>query len=433
MNRPVTRRKFLQDSAAIAAGFCLAGPVAARGQSANNKLNIGVIGVANRAADNIRRVNTENIVAICDVDETFLARAGEEYPRAKRYKDFRVLLEQKDIDAVVISTPDHTHAFATVMALHSGRHVYCEKPLTHSVHEARVVATMTAANPKLATQMGIQIHAGANYRRVVELIQSGAIGPVRECHVWTGRSREGAAGEMQTQPVPRHLDWDLWVGPAPMRPYHSDYHPRNWRAWWNFGAGTLGDLGCHYMDLVHWALKLRIPNSIEAKGPPVHPEITPTSMMARYIYPAPDRNLVAGSTINVTWYDSGLKPGLVEEGTAPNWPNGILFVGAKGMLLADYVKHILLPEETFAGFEPPAPFIPDSIGHHQEWIRACKTGDPASCDFDYSTALTEAVLLGNVAYRTGRRLEWDAAAMRATNAPEADEFIRREHRAGWKI
>jgi predicted dehydrogenase len=427
--RFLTRRDFLRGTTMAAAGLWLGARNAwGRNESPNNKLNIGIIGTANRAQSNIAGVEGQNIVAVCDIDDNYLAAIKQKFPAAKGYNDFRKLLDQKNIDAVVISTADHTHAVVTVAALKSGRHVYCEKPLAHTVAEARLSAH-TAAKYKLATQMGTQIHAHSNYRRVVELVQHGDIGPVKECHVWCEKSWSGGDRPTDTPPVPANLHWDLWLGPAPERPYNPEYLPKNWRRWWDFGNGTLGDMGCHFMDLAYWALKLRYPLTVEAEGPPVSAETTPAWLIVHYEYEAREKM----PPVRVTWYDGGKRPELVMRGTVPNWRNGVLFVGEKGMLLADYDKHKLFPEATFADFVPPAPFIAESVGHYEEWIRACKTGSPTSCNFDYSGALSEAVLLGNVAYRTGQKIEWDAHALKAKGCKEAANYIHREYRKGWSV
>jgi predicted dehydrogenase len=365
-------------------------------------------------------------VALCDIDDKLLAAAAADFPGAKTYNDFRKLLDQADIDAVTVCTPDHIHAPASLGAIRRGKHVYCEKPLTHSVFEARQLA-QAAAEAKVATQMGTQIHAGDNYRRVVEVIRSGAIGPVTEVHTWAGRAWGGGDRPTETPPIPAHLHWDLWLGPAPQRPYHSTYLPANWRKWWDFGGGNIADMACHHMDLPFWALDLRGPTTIEAEGPPVHPETCPLGLIVRYEYPQRGEQ----PPVKLTWYDGDLIPSTIHDiGTGGG---GNLFVGEKGMLWADYGSYRLFPESQFADYEPPQPTIPSSIGHHAEWIAACKTGSPTLCNFDYSGALTEAVLLGNVAYRTSERLEWDAANLKAANCPAADEYLRRDYRAGWDI
>ena len=396
--------------------------------SPNEKLNIGIIGTAGRAEANIGGVSHQNIVAVCDIDDLLLGKMSDRFPAAKTYNDFRKLLDQEGIDAVVVSTADHVHAVASVMAMKRGKHVYCEKPLSHSVYEARVVAE-TAAKAKVATQMGTQIHATDNYRRVVELVRSGAIGPVGECHVWCGKTWSGGERPKDTPPVPKSLHWDLWIGPAPERPYSPIYQPANWRRWWDFGSGTLGDMACHYMDLPFWALALKHPTAVAAEGPPVHPETTPEWMIVRYEFPARGDQ----PPVKLSWYDGGKRPALFAEGKLPRWGDGVLFIGDKGMLIADYSNHRLLPEADFKDFKPPEPTIPNSTGHYHEWITACKTGSPTTCNFAYSGALTETVLLGNVAYRTGKKLAWDAAGLHASNCPDADPYLRREYRKGWSL
>ena len=443
--RRTSRRTFLKTTAAVAAST-LAAPAIVRGRGLNEKLNIAIIGAGGRGGGNLGEVAGENIVALCDVYEPTLARAGERFPQARKEKDFRKIFDHAgEFDAVVVSTCEHTHAFATLAALQLDKHVYCEKPLTHNIWEARVIRE-EAAKHKVATQMGIQIHAGNNYRRVVELIQTGAIGPVKECHVWVGRTwgwqptAEAAKkyGDIvfsnerptESQPPPAGLDWDLWLGPAPQRPYHSVYFPGpKWYRWWDFGNGTMSDLGSHWNDLPFWALKLQAPLTIEASGQPVHAEIAPASMQATYEY-GPREGMPA---VKLTWYQGQNRPPMWTEGAIPKWDSGVLFVGEKGLLLSDYGKHVLLPEKEFADFKRPEPFIPNSIGHHAEWVRACKTGEPTTCNFEYSGWLTEANHLGNVAYRVGKKLEWDAANLKAKNCPEADPLIKREYRQGWKL
>ncbi len=440
MNKHLTRRNFLVSSAAATATFWISGcasktgglreePVSqGRKLSPNEKLNIGMVGTAAQAGWNLSQVASQNIVALCDIDDKFLDAAVQKYPGAKKYNDFRLMLERSDLDAVVIGTPDHTHAVATVAALKSGRHVYCEKPLTHTISECRIVRE-TARQHKRVTQLGTQIHAGNNYRRVVELIQTGAIGPVREVHTWVGASYGGKQRPKETPPVPPNLHYDLWLGPVEERPYSPEYLPFAWRNWWAFGGGALADFGCHHMDLPHWALELRAPLSAEAEGPPVDPECPPVWLIVRYEYPARGKK----PPVKLTWYHGGKRPPQLAEGKVPKWGDGNLFVGEKGMLLASYDKHMLLPEADFADFKRPDPFIPNSIGHHKEWIEACKTGGPTTCNFDYSGALTEAALLGNVAFRAGKKIHWDAARLKAKNCPEADEFIQHHYRAGWRL
>jgi predicted dehydrogenase len=430
----------------MVAGVALLGaPAILSAQSPGRKLNLAIIGCGGRGGANLKEMSGENIVVLCDVNEVNLDAAAVKFPNARKFVDFRkVFDEAKDIDAVVVSTAEHTHAFATMLALKAGKHVYCEKPLTHSVWEARQIIE-AAKRARVVTQMGTQIHAGNNYRRVVELVQSGAIGPVTEVHVWVSRAwglqsseKAKANGDRaitqerptEAMPIPAGLHWDLWLGPAPERAFNEVYFPGpKWYRWWDFGGGTMSDLGSHWNDLPFWALKLRHPLTIEGKGPPAHPEIAPASFEATYEY-GPRENLPA---VKLTWYQGENKPPQFRDHLIPQWANGVLFVGAKGMLLSDYGKHILLPEQDFKNFKPPEPFIPNSIGHHAEWINACKTGGPTTCHFDYSGALTEANHLGNVAYRVGKKISWDAERLMVTNAPEAAKLIRREYRKGWAL
>ena len=439
MHRQLNRRDFLRRAALSGSGLViLSNSRLVRGTEANSKLNIAAIGIGGRGAANVNGVAGENIVALCDIDGKRAAKSFEQFPNAKQYKDFRVMLDEmhNKIDAVVIGTPDHTHAPPAVMAMKLGKHCYCEKPLAHSVYEARTMANVAREN-NLVTQMGTQIHAGGNYRRAVELMQSGAIGPVRDVHVWLGANFAGPAkptdmsqpdAPTDRPPVPETLDWDLWLGPASYRHYHPAYAPFAWRYWWNFANGQLGDFFCHYCDLAFWALKLRHPTTVEATGP-VHAESAARWTIARQQYPA--RGDLPPVTL--TWYNGGGYPDLVREKNIPQWGNAVLFIGDKGMLIADYGKHKLLPEEKFADFEPPDPFIANSIGHHREWVEACKTGGPTTCNFSYSGALTEAALLCNVALRTGKKLNWDAKKLKAEGCPEADPFIQRQYRQGWKL
>jgi predicted dehydrogenase len=436
----LSRRRFLQASAALgAAGLSLPLVQAAiKKGSPNERLHVGAIGVAGQGGSDMYQIADAGaeIVALCDVDERRTGAARKRFPRAKYYKDFRKMIDAGGLDAVVVGTPDHIHAIATMAALKADLHVFCEKPLTHTVHEARLVAE-TAARKKRVTQMGTQIHAGDNYRRVVELIQTGTIGPVKEVHVWCSTSWGGGDRPKETETVPAGLDWDRWLGPAPVRPYYHGpnkagngvYEPFNWRRWWDFGGGTLADMACHYMDLPFWALGLRHPTKVAAEGPRLHPETTATWMIVRYEFPARDKQ----PAVKLTWYDGGRQPALVTEGKVPRWGSGVLFIGERGMLVADYGRHQLLPEKQFEGFMPPRPFIKSSVGHYREWVEACKNGGPTTCNFGYSGALAEAVLLGNVSYRLGKPLTWDAKHLRAINEKDADRFIHKEYREGWSL
>jgi predicted dehydrogenase len=431
MPNRLSRRRFLQTTALGAAGLSTTLAFAAEKKPpASERLAVGVIGVAGQGEHDWKNIHAggAEIVALCDVDESRTKKARETFPHAAFHSDFRRLIDQKGLDAVLVATPDHTHAPATLAALRAGLHVFCEKPLTHTVYEARLVAE-TAAKHKRVTQMGTQIHGGDNYRRVVELIQSGAIGTVREVHVWVKTSYGGGIDRpKEKQKAPPGLHWDLWLGPAPERPYNSAYVPFWWRGWWDFGGGALADMACHHMDLPFWALKLRHPTKITAEGPPPHPESTSKGLIVHYEFPARGQL----PPVQLTWYDGGKRPALFAQGKLPEWGDGSLFVGSKGMLLAGYGNRKLLPEKEFADFKPPAPFIPNSIGHYKEWVEACKTGGPTTCNFDYSGALTEAVLLGNVAYRLGKPIEWDAKHFK-TNEAGAEKFLRPVYRKPWML
>jgi predicted dehydrogenase len=440
----ITRRKFCATTLATAGA--LAAPAILRGQNLNSKLNIAMIATGGRGGANLNSVSSENIVSLCDVNARALDGAGEKHPKARKFVDFRQVFDHaKEFDAVVVSTCEHTHAFATMLALDQDKHVYCEKPLTHSIYEARKIREAAGKKPHLTTQMGIQMHASENYRRVVELVQSGAVGPIREAHVWVSRawglqSEEAAKRNKDivfaenrppaADPIPAGLDWDLWLGPAPERPFNNVYFPGpKWYRWWDFGSGTMSDLGSHWNDLPFWALQLKSPLTIEASGPPPHAEIAPASMTAIYEY-GPRGDLPA---VKLSWHQGEDKPAIWKKGGIPQWSNGCLFIGDKGMLLADYSKYLLLPESDFKGFQPPPKTLPRVAGHHAEWIAACKDGKQSSANFEYSGWLTEANHLGNVAYRVGKKIEWDADKMRATNAPEADRIIRRAYRPGWDL
>jgi len=441
-----SRRQFLKTTAASTAvlGF----PAITRAKSPNAKLQVGLIGVGGRGRGHVNACRYEDIVSLCDVNATNLKGAQTVAPEARTHKDMRDFFGKlEDIDAVVVSTTEHTHAFATLPALQAKKHVYCEKPLTRDVHECRII-TEAAAKAGVQTQMGTQIHAGENYRRVVELIQAGAIGPVSEVHTWVSRAwgwQTPAEARrfrdiISTQdtpkkglPVPAHLDWDLWIGPAPFRPFHTDYFPGpRWYRWWDFGNGTMSDLGSHRNDLPWWALKLDVPLTIEPlSGPEPHHDIAPASMSVKYTFAARGDGYPA---VEHTWYQGTQKPDIWHDGGIPKWGNGSLFIGKDGMLLADYGKHVLLPEKKFKDYKRPKKSIPPSPGQQAEWIRACKGEGPEPlCHFGYSGPLTEANHLGNVAYRAGKKLEWEPKKMKFPNAPEAEKYLGRTYRKGWKL
>jgi len=421
MTHPLHRRHFLLSSAAAVGAATL--HAADKPTPPSEKLRVGIIGVAGKGESNWTPLTAAGaeIVAGCDVDESRIAKFKTANPKAAFHTDFRKLLDAKGLDAVVVSTPDHMHALPTLMALRAGLHVYCEKPLTHTVAEARLIAE-TAAKHKCITQMGTQIHAGSNYRRVVELVQSGAIGTVTEAHVWVPTVYGGNGMRPAEEAVPKTLNWDLWLGTALDRPYSKRYVPFSWRHYWAFGGGALNDMACHYMDLPFWALKLRHPTHVEAEGSPVTTETAADWLRVKYDFPGQ----------KLYWYDGGKRPSQIADGKAPDWKAGVLFVGDKGMLISDYSRYQLLPEKQFEGFKKPDPFIPDSVGHHREWVVACRSGKPTTCNFDYSGALTETIFLGTVGYRSGKSFDWNAAKLTANDAA-AQAFVSKEYRKGWEV
>ena len=439
MSRRTRRRDFLKRTTLAGAGFMALGvsPRAAESQSPNEKLNIGVAGVAGRGGGNMNSVVSENIVALCDVDDNKLAGAAKRFPQAKTYSDWRKMVDQKDLDAVVCSTAEHTHALVCCWALRRELHVYCEKPIAHTPEEAQAVRReYLKVKDKVATQQGTQIHAGANFRRVVELIRAGAIGTVREVHNWCNRVPLGPRSRPEeTPPVPPNLHWDLWLGPAPERPYHPTYFTGGclwWDKWWDFGNGTIGGMGPHIVDLGCWALDLGIATTVEADSNPKggYPEVYPEWLAIRWEYPA------SGDRPPVTawWYDGGKRPESPPDVDLSKWGIlGMLFIGDKGQLLSDYGRHLLLPKKQYEGYQRPEPSIPGSIGHHAEWIRGAKTGEPTPCNFDYGGQMTENLMAGIVSCRVKQKLEWDTANCRATNCPEADRFIRKQYRQGWSL
>ena len=441
MSNRLNRREMLRNSALTGVGLLLSGRGAgADDTSANERLNVAVIGCGGRGGSNLSAVAaSENIVALCDVDERRAGGAFRTFPKAKKYNDYRKMLDQmhNQIDAVVVSTPDHVHAPASMMAMKLGKHVYCEKPLVHSVYEARMVAE-TAAKQKVATQMGTQAHCSEGYRRSVEAIQSGAIGPVREVHCFTDRPAgwwpQGIARPKETPPVPPHLDWDLWLGPAPHRPYHPCYVPHDWRGWWDFGTGAMGDMACHICNVVFWALKLAAPTTAEAKFPQDEvdtlSETYPTWCIITYEFPARGEM----PPVKLVWYDGKKKPPAeVAEGIDLG-SNGSFFIGDQGKAIVPIGgAPQLFPKEKFADYEPPEPWLPRRSEIHEDWIKACKTGEPAGCHFGYSAPMTGALLVGNVALRLRRKIEYDAATLTVKDCPEADRHIKREYRPGWQL
>ena len=434
----ITRRQFIHHTAV--AGAVLAFPFVARRTvlGANSRLNLGGIGAGGKGASDIENADSENIYALCDVDEVNAAGTFKKYPQAKRFKDFRVMLDKegKNLDGVMVSTPDHMHAPAALMAMKMGKHVYCQKPLTHTVFEARQLAEV-AREHKVATQMGNQGHCNSDTRRLVELIQAGVLGKVSEIHVWTDRPiwPQGIGRPQETPPVPPTLDWDLWLGVAPWRPYHAAYVPFKWRGFWDFGTGALGDMACHCMDLAFFSLKLGAPASVEAHSSEVNNETAPKWSIITYEFPAEGGRPVT----KMTWYDGGKKPSpdLAKVRDLPT--NGIILRGDKDTLFVPSYWgagsfHSGAKVEDFKSIPETLPKPPGfERNHHQEWINACKGGPKAMSNFDYAGAMTEAVLLGNVAVRAGKKIHWDAKKLEITNLPEANQYLRTEYREGWRV
>ncbi len=466
--RVTSRRSFLKTSTLVAATVqVVPARVLGRGGEAppSERLNIAGVGVAGQGGSDLGQFPNHNIVALCDVDWRHAAGTFRKFPGARRYTDYRRMLEEaKDIDAVVVATPDHHHAFASMAAIRAGKHVYCEKPLTHSVWEARRVTT-AAREAKVMTQMGNQGQASEETRRLCELVWSGAIGDVTEAHIWTDRPSQGLFREYWPQGVDRpsdspgvraDFDWDLWLGPAPTRPYHPVYSPFRWRGWWDFGTGALGDIGCHSFDPVFRALKLGAPRSVQASSSRVNQETYPLASMVTYEFPARTAEVqrnnfhvtgmsgaaaggMAMPPLKLVWYDGGLRPSRPAElpDEEAMGDNGRLLVGTRGFILGGRVYPDALRAEA-GRIERTIPRCPG--GSYSEWAASCKTGKPSGTNWEWAGPLAETVLLGNVALRVQlrerlvrARLEWDSGKLEFSNVKEANAFLRREYRPGWEL
>lgn len=448
-HRTVSRRRFL--STGLAAGACLSLPsrrvlAQTTEKPPSEKVNIAVIGAGGQGAsdiDSLLETGYVNIVALCDVDEDRAAKTYARFPNLPKYRDFRKMLDKETtFDAVLVATPDHSHALASLAAIQLGKHVYCEKPLTHTVQEARVLA-QAAREKGVATQMGNQGMAFEGNRLITEWLDAGVIGTVREVHAWSDRPthdgtlmwKQGMERPTETPPIPPTLDWDLWLGAAPERPYHPGYAPFVWRGWWDFGSGGLGDMGIHNLAPVFSTLKLGAPEWVSASSTLFNGDSLPLASTVHYHFPARGDH----PTVDLHWYDGGIlppRPDELEPGEELDTEDGLIFVGDKGKLLVEGwggERPRLIPKGKMEAFVPPAKTLPRSIGHHAEWIEACKGGAPARSNFDFAGPLTEAVLLGVVAVRTRRHLIWDSANLTVTNCPEAEQFVKKEYRHGWEL
>ena len=434
----INRRGFLAVSGASAAAAltgCATGAPRKTVQAATiNHACIGVGGMmGSNDLKNFLSHPRARIAAICDVDANHLKKAAELVPEARRYTDWREMLakEGDQIDSVNATVPDHMHLPIALAAMRAGKHVYCQKPLCHDVFEVRML-THAARTYNVQTQMGIQIHAETAVKRAVELVNSGVIGKVRQVDIFSDKNWGGGEKPTDTPPVPQTLDWDLWLGPAATRPYHPTYLPGNWRRWWDFGTGTLGDMGCHIIDPVWWALDLTYPTSIEATPGPFNDQTYPQATVVKWEFPA------RGDLppVTVTWCDGANRPDRpveLEEGR--NLPGqGGLYYGDKGVILAPHMSSPrLIPDAKMKEIDAPEPFLERGVNHYQDWIRACKGGPKPSANFDYSGPLSEAILLGNVAAKAGAKIEWDAAGMTITNNDQANAWLLRKYRDGWTL
>jgi len=439
------RRNFLNTTALAGAGLViLPSGVLSGKNSPGNKLNIALIGVWGRGMAHYAALANENVVALCDVNEARFADALKRFPNAKTYVDWRKCLEQKDLDAIVICTADHTHAFIANWALNRGLHVYCEKPLAVSVEEARVVrANWLTKKDKLATQVGMQRHAIPNFNRVSELIRDGAIGDLQSAAAWGNRQiRRDKYLPAEGQP-PADFNFDLWLGPSPAHPYNPGYFSGKaganclqWNMFWDFGAGQIGDMGSHTMDLLWNAVDATLPTTVEAKGEAFNPDVTPVECESHFEHPANDWR----GPLRVSWYQGGAMPRSPRRGIdLKAIDHGVMFKGSKGFVIADFESRMLLPFGETADLSYYKPRNKDTllkplVNFQQQWLDACK--NPAlktSCDFGYSSNMIEQLLLGLVAYRVGTKLEYNGLTGQVTNCPQANEFLSRKYRAGWTL
>ncbi len=442
MRRTLTRRDFMK-AAAFSVAAMKTGPAIAAPGSANEKLNIAIVGVGGQGAYSYGNVRKENIIAIADVDSV---RAGRPFARmdaSGQFTDYRRMLDKlhNELDAVVVATPDHTHFHPSYMAMDYGLHLYLEKPMAHNVWEIRKL-TELAEHKGVATQLGMQRHVKDNMHRVTELVQSGAIGEVTEVHSWVNSERGMYPRQEEPQTVPATLDYDLWLGPVEHTPYDSKITPYGWRFWWDFGTGESGNWGCHILDIPFAALNLDYPTHAGADGPPPHPEMTTQAMHSWFDFPERDGR----KALKLHWYQAKGGPEILKEYGLSAGGKNTLFIGTKGLLLCGFDERVLLQQDAEGNWVPklthedamefavPEQTVPDSPGFHVEFLNACKGDDtPPTCNFAYSGPLSETVLLANAAYRSQSSFDWDHKTMTCVNAPAAQAFIKPSYKKGWEL
>lgn len=423
------RRDFVKGMAAVGAGVWFGNETErAEAQEAKEKVSLAVIGLGGQGAANLKGVSTQNIVALVDVDDDRAGKAFDQFPGAKKFTDYRKMLDEvgNKIDGVVISTPDHSHFHPAYYAMQLGKAVYLEKPMAHTIWEVRQL-TKLAAEKKVPTQLGVQRHTLPALRRAVELVRAGAIGDVKEVHSWIGGDRGMYPLPTDTPPVPATLQWDLWIGPGKEHAYTPELAPYKWRFWWDYGTGEAGNWGCHILDIPYWSLGLKYPTKVTPGQGTPDPIRTPKSLSATFEFAAEGKR----PAVTLHWYH-GIPPILKELGLKEAGMNN-LFIGSKGMLLCGFDKTQLLPEEKFKDYVAPAPTLTKSPGFHREWLNAIKGGTAATCEFGYTGPMTETVLLGNVAYRAQESFQWDSNALRAIGSKKADGYLRPTFRKGWEI
>jgi predicted dehydrogenase len=440
IHRP-SRREIVAGAAGAALGYWVSTPFSrATSRSPNEKLNVACVGIGGRGSDNVDAVMKESILGLCEVDTVRGKAKLQQLPKVPLFADWRRMLDKlhRELDAVVISTPDHMHAPIAMAAIELGKHVYCEKPLAHTIGECRRLSEATAKH-KVVTQTGNCGNATSGARRAVELLRSDVIGPVSEIHCWTDRPawiwKQGLDRPADKPPVPATLEWDLWLGVAPERPYHPAYIPGKWRGWYDFGTGPMGDMGAHICNIAFWALNLRDPVWVDCETSERYEETFPQWSRITWQFPAREGH----PPLQFHWYDGGQKPSQdLFEGKKTS-DNGSLLIGSKGKFYiasSDGENAVLLPEKQFEGFKRPPKTLPDSPGHHEEWVAACKEGNPHTeymSHFGRSAILTEVLLLGAMAVRVGKRIEWDARKMRVTNLPDANRYVDPPYRKGWQV